>query len=158
MREKEAWSRITHHHPDGELVVCLVQGREAWLQPMGSQRVRHDWATEQHQQQQLVQDATYHSSHPLHHSETEPDLSCCRLEWSLWKGSDCSWWRVRWWETRSILVFRKSPVLFSPFSASEPDCWLPGILNLLCHHCHLLTHPAGSQISSKLPLPPLLFL
>ena len=30
MREKEAWSRITHHHPDGELVVCPVQDREAW--------------------------------------------------------------------------------------------------------------------------------
>ena len=30
MREEEAWSRITHYHPDGELVVCPVQDREAW--------------------------------------------------------------------------------------------------------------------------------
>ena len=46
-------------------VPCARQGSLACCNPWGSQRVRHDWATEQHQQQQLVQDATSHSSHPI---------------------------------------------------------------------------------------------
>ena len=119
---------VPHHHPDGEPVAYPVQ------------------------------DAMSHCSCRFHHPESEPDLSCYSMEWSLWKGSNCSWWRVRWWKIRSIHTGRKTPVLFFPFSASEPDFRLPGTLHILCHHYHLPAHPAGSQISSQPPLPPLLLL